>query len=144
MNKLGLQRKMTKQIEHYVKCFLNNAVSDVYAIRNTKALYVFPYDDLPKETRVIIYGFGQVGYSYWKYINDTQCMQIVGLADKDFLKMQEYEDVYSIDELIKKDHDYIIIAVENEETAIKIREDMRNLNIDEKRILWRPAKWKAR
>lgn len=143
MDKLGLKKIMQRQIDYYTRCFVDNVVWDVYNIKNTKVFFSFPYEDLEKEKRVIIYGFGQVGYSYWKYINDTKCLSLVGVADKNYIELCEYgNEVESLDILMKKGFDYIIIAVENEKVAISIKEEMKSLHIDEEKILWRPVKWK--
>ena len=143
MDRMGLKKIMQRQIDYYTRCFIDNVVQDVYNINNTKVFFSFPYDDLPKKTKVIIYGFGQVGYSYWKYVNDTQCVRLVGVADKNYLELCECgNEVYSLDYLIQKEYDYIIIAVESEKIATSIKEEMKSLYIEEEKILWRSVKWK--
>ena len=144
MNDLGIQQIMQSQIDFYTRCFLNNVINDVYKLKPFSA-YVFPYEDLPNNTRVILYGAGQVGNCYKKYILDTKCVELIGIADAEYLNMQKNgRDIYNIYDLVRQDFDYILIAIEDEKIANNIKNNMILSGVDEKKILWRPVKWKAR
>lgn len=141
MEKNGIRKRMQGQIDYYVKGFLDSVIYDIYDIKFLKPFFVFPFDYLTPDTRVILYGAGQVGYAYQKYIGYTGCVSLVGCADKDYLTKREYgEQVFSIEELIGQAFDYIIIAVEKENIALEIRQDLLDMGIADDKILWEAPK----
>lgn len=143
MEELGLGDIVKNQVDHYIRGFLNNAIRAIYNVQTHRTIYSFPYDDLPRETKVILYGAGQVGYSYWKYIQYSQCVNLVGWADKDYQNLQKQGwNVKRLELLLKENFDAIIVAVEKRELFNDIKTDILKLGVKEEHVLWRPAKWK--
>lgn len=83
--------------------------------------YLFPYENIPQNSRVIIYGAGNVGCCFIKQIMNTRYCKIVAVADKkcegkDFLGFK-----YINPSDIKKEvFDFVVVAVNNIFVAEKI------------------------
>lgn len=138
MERRGIRELMQGQIDYYVKGFLGNVINDIYDIRIINPVYIFPFDDLPFGTRIVLYGAGVVGDSYWNYIIQTKHLNLVKCVDKNYKEKQKYgKNVHSIITLKDEVFDYIIIAVEQEQTAKEIKKEILSVGIEEDRILWR-------
>lgn len=97
--------------------------------------YVFDVNQVPKMSKVIIYGAGNVGKSYCMFIKKTQCCELVAVCDKN-AKLLRKQGLNVIDksEINKYDFDYIIISVLRKEIADGIKDEISFIN--EKKVLW--------
>lgn len=96
--------------------------------------YVFPLDKLKTQDKIVIYGAGVVGKSYYRQLSRNNNYSIVLWVDK---KCQNYEEIISPVGLIKKVvFDKIIIAVKSEERALQIIDELKNLGIKKEKVMW--------
>ncbi len=101
--------------------------------------YVFPFSELARGSRIVLYGAGRVGARYYRQIHRQNQLQMVLWADK---KWREYSDspfpISSPEGIRDVEYDYIIIAVKQKELAERIREELEETGADREQILWRP------
>jgi ADP-heptose:LPS heptosyltransferase len=72
---------------------------------------LFPFEYVPKGSRVIIYGYGDFGRSYISQIKETNWCNIIGVLDKKYDKL-ETEKLLDFDICKESDlYDYIVVAV---------------------------------
>lgn len=98
--------------------------------------YLFPYQMVPKGSRIIIYGGGKVGQAFYKQIKKSRYCDLAAWVDR---SVREYEDqVLCAPQNAEWDKcDYIIIAIEAEETAKSIRKELyEKYNIYDHKIVW--------
>lgn len=97
-------------------------------------LKLFPFDKVRKGCSVIIYGAGEIGYSFSQQINNINYCNLVGFLDSraDSKKINGY-DVFQPNEIHKLKYDYVVIA----SMAFKeeIYSNLINLNIDKEKII---------
>lgn len=110
---------------------------NIYAIHYWKIgydkLYLFDSDILPSGAKIVIYGAGVVGQSY--YLLLSKSYNIVGWIDE---KKQHVNDI-NIDkvEAIKKfSYDYVILAIKDEKIAKEMRQRLIGLGVNTKQIIW--------
>ncbi len=98
--------------------------------------YIFPYDRIPTKSRVVIYGFGEVGMDYLKQILTTNYCEVVGIIDK---KWEDYRDVkcpvYPCTKLREIRFDYVVLAFKTEIHMREVINQIRNQGVDEKKII---------
>lgn len=100
--------------------------------------YGFPYSDLGKNQRIILYGAGKVGVAYYRQIYFQRAVDMVLWADKNWRTYQDtYMPVSDPKRIRDCEYDYLIIAAKSRELANEIRQELIQQGIDADKILWR-------
>jgi len=97
--------------------------------------YLFPYDEVNKNSKILIYGGGEVGLQYLNQIallNYCECLFII---DKNYEKMRQLAGVDVCSPEIIKNCDYDVIVIASVEYNDEIYELLRNLNIPDEKII---------
>lgn len=77
--------------------------------KNSRGWYaLFPFDKVPKDSKVVIYGYGAVGKDYVRQIQAGQYCNIAAVVDGNFKNM---EGIYNPEDIYKFDFDYILPAM---------------------------------
>lgn len=101
-------------------------------------IYLFPFQDLDKDCKIILYGAGKVGIDYYRQIYRKNLLEIVLWVDKEWEKDQgDYMSVVTPESIGKCEYDYVIIAVRKKELAAEIKQELMEKGIMEEKILWR-------
>ncbi|RHB38839.1 glycosyltransferase [Enterocloster aldenensis] len=99
--------------------------------------YLFPYNKITVNQKIILYGAGNVGQSYYEQLRRLNYGKVVAWVDKN---SEWYSDlgVSSIDKIKEViEYDYIVIAVNKPEVAKVIRHNLISLmNVREEKIIW--------
>lgn len=84
--------------------------------RNTIKNYLFPFDKVEKNSRIVLYGGGNVGRAFYSQIRKSKYCILEVWVDK---KVREYDSFSLVSlEQVKWDNiDYVIIALENKYIA---------------------------
>jgi len=99
--------------------------------------YLFPYDLVERSSRIVLYGAGKVGKSFYKQIAASSYCKIVMWADQNCGILDSYGGEIELPEQIgKADFDYIIIAVLDRGISYEIKEKLLEIGISEKKIIW--------
>ena len=103
--------------------------------------YLFPFEMIEKGSRIIIYGAGVVGQSYWQQVMLSNYCDIVFFVDKNYLQFELNRpfEVRSVDELVNYEFNYILIAVNAQAHINEIKTALDTKNIPEQKIVV-PAK----
>ena len=108
-----------------------------YSIKD-KVLMIF--GGIPREANVIIYGAGKLGQSLYNYLEHQTSVKITNWVDKNYKMYQElHMKVNSIEELKTQDsgtYDFILIGINNQKTAEKIKKNLLSINIEQEKIKW--------
>lgn len=91
--------------------------------------YIFPFSHVPKNSRIVIYGFGNVGSNFLKQLTKEKYCDVVGVVDKNW-KRYTNELVHSPNVIKKLNFDYIIIAVNSKALFEQIKLEL--LEIDKR------------
>lgn len=87
--------------------------------------------------RVIIYGAGAVGKSYYlQFCTENKC-HVIGIADKNYQNIN-WQGVHIFDpsNIVREEFDYVILALNTKKIANDVRKELIDMNIPEKKILW--------
>ena len=98
--------------------------------------YVFPFEQVAQGSKVVLYGAGNVGRSYYRQVKDDETIKLVGWVDSARREPYEGFDIASPDDLSGWDYDYVIIAVWPEDVAQQIREGLLTVGVAEEKIVW--------
>lgn len=126
-------RILDDQIPYYSMTAARTSLEVGFGVKSSRK-YIFPFDKIDKGKKIIIYGAGSVGRCYYNEVSQLSYSEKVYLTDSDPEKWSE--KVISPDEAFEKDYDIVLIAVESEITAEKIRKDLLNRGVVEDSIVW--------
>lgn len=99
--------------------------------------WVFPFSEVPRDSKIILYGAGDVGQAYYYQINKTQYCDISAWTDKRYLEWQEWGfSVCSVFEALQKEYDYVVIAVSESVMAREICRILIKSGVEQEKIIW--------
>lgn len=105
-----------------------------WKIRNTFS-YVFPFEKVEHNAKIIIYGAGKVGKIFVNQLLATGYAEIVLWCDRAF---EDYGiDISEPRKIEEVQFDNVIIATEKEKTALEIKDYLVEMGVSNEQIIWR-------
>lgn len=99
--------------------------------------WYYPYYGRLQGKRVILYGAGEVGKSFYRQITYHNEGSIVAWVDKAYGKYKEEGlPVFPVEQIRCLEYDFILIAVCDENIADEIKCDLMNLGVAHSKLLW--------
>ena len=113
---------------------------DVFNNMSKRGVMLFPFHRVEKSSKVVLYGAGIVGNMYYRQLMMTEyCREIIWV---DAQRTQACVNnatvsVCSLDTLGQTDAEYYVIAIENDEVAKNVIDDLKDKwNINGKKIIY--------
>ena len=126
---------LEQQLQYYLVQFIKKNVEDIYRVKLLN-LYQLPFRLQELGKRVVLYGAGNVGRSYYKQLRWADGVRIVAWVDKGLKGQRIYGQIIEAPEFLESlEYDHIIIAVKNQDIAEKIKGQLLSYASEEK-ILW--------
>lgn len=120
-----------------------SALSQINTIRDSFS-NIFPFEAIPKGSKIILYGYGNIGQVYTYQIKETNWCHIQYIVDTAF----QHEDAVDGCRLCpvntlttETNYDYIVIAVNSQSVYQDIYSRLQEMNIDDNKIV---CLWKQR
>lgn len=136
---------LMKRLKKYMLSNVIGGVNRLFGFSNKQLISTFrpPFKVLKDVNAIILYGAGVVGREYYHVLQEEQFVEIVGWVDRqDTYYQQQGMPVEAIESILKKQYDAILIAIENENTAQIIRQELLKMGIKSEKILWeQPKTW---
>lgn len=139
---------MRMQAEIYITELLYKGINSRMGFQNSNLLWLDPYyiEKIPENSKVLLYGGGELGEAYRRQLARRSDIEQVGCIDLAYTKnVPEELDASSLKLILEKEYDIILITVKNHEKADKIREYLVDKGIPDKKICWYEQKevyWK--
>lgn len=101
--------------------------------------YLFPYELIEKGEKVILYGAGSVGCSFYKQLMRNHYCDVMLWVDQNNEHIDvKYAKIYSPDKIsTAEDFDHVVICVDNENIADEIKITLRKMNIPIEKFVWK-------
>lgn len=97
--------------------------------------YLFPFHLIKKGSSILLYGAGAVGQSFYAQLKKTNYCSKVIWQDKEYERYRaEGLAVECVDMGVEADA--CVVAVQNEELACKIKQQLTELGFEEKKLVW--------
>jgi len=124
--------KLIKQLNKYMYVEAKETAKRIYRIKEVKR-YIFPFDELPPRSKIVIYGAGNVGKEYIEYLNSNMQYKLMAWIDK---KIDKKKNVQELSIIKSIEYDYIILAAASRKTAESMRTSISNYVENLQTILW--------
>lgn len=113
------------------------AAGDKEILEDRTYYYRFSEELVSKNTKIILYGAGNIGTDYYHYIKETECCRIAAWVDAAAEKYRNSgKDVRKIEDIMDLEYDAVLIAVMNEAVAKSICTGLCKMGVAEEKILW--------
>lgn len=141
--KSGYWEIMKEQLDH----FYFNAIElkKAYYHETPGNLYpIFPFKEIEKNSNVILYGAGKVGKEYMEQNNKYHFCNIILWVDQNYqnIKIEKYK-IERPERSMLIEFDYILIAIDIQESAAKVKRYFMDRGVDEKKIIWQSTRIKS-
>ena len=136
--KLNMLQEMKAQIDRYVSVLIEIAAKSVYGVSMKNVTYVFPFDKVPKGSRVVLYGAVVVGNAYWQCLRNEKYAKVVAWVDQNYEKILQCNGISIKNPLVigETEFDYVVIAIKNESCAKEIVDWLIDHGVCQERIVW--------
>ncbi len=117
-----------------------NKIESINSKINTKKEWRFPRDKVPKGSKIVLYGAGEVGRDFWQWLKDTGYCKAVLWVDKNYQainqEMNELNLVHSPEEIKNcQSYDYVLISIFNIKVLKIVLSYLKNMDISEDKII---------
>lgn len=100
--------------------------------------FVFPYNSVPAGSKIIIYGAGRVGHSFYNQLKITGFCEVIAIADREAETDSEAR-VYTFispQKIKEYDFDFVVLALGSVGVARRVRNELiEDYHIDENKIV---------
>lgn len=133
---LGCWDVMKNQLEHFYLNALEQKRS-CYPEARGKLCPIFPFEEIPRESVVILYGAGKVGRKYMEQNEKYHFCNAVMWVDREYqnIRIPGYH-IENPEKIRSAVYDYVVIAIDIQETAAKVKERLKEYGVLENRIVW--------
>lgn len=99
--------------------------------------YSFLLYQIPRGSKVVIYGGGGVGHLYVEQLNKTGYCTVIAVLDKNADKITGLGELVFFPEKVKEivGYDYVVIAMEDREKILEVRKLLGRLNVPSNKIV---------
>lgn len=122
--------------------FFNIIQDNTMLTTEKQPTFLFPYEVLDRNKKIVLYGAGIVGKSYYRQLMENHYVKVSLWVDRSFQEIGN--DDYPVDDpakIMDVEYDYILISGVNEDTQEKIRKNLvNNMGIAEDKIIVCKAK----
>lgn len=99
-------------------------------------MYIFPFGRIKPESRIAIYGAGEVGQDFFSEVVNSEYCEVAVWVDENYEKYQElYYPVYPVECLKYIDFDFCVVALKNQEIVLKIVKNLEDLKIKKEKVI---------
>lgn len=137
-SKFGIWEDMKYQVEQYIRPFLRKAIKNIYHFDLELITFPFPSDKIKKDAKIVLYGGGEVGKSFYHYLKEIKHAELVLWVDKNYERLGKYDGflIGSPEKMKTEEFDYVVIAIENGKIAESIKQGLLQCGIAEEKVVW--------
>ena len=131
---------LIKQLELFTTAKLYLIGTFMKFSNDTKLIqYIFPYTNLLEGKRYVLYGAGRVGMDYYRQIRQSTEGELVLWVDKQSEQFVDSDfDIRQVADLSQMEFDVLLIAVNKENVANVIKNELMQAGIEEEKLWWKP------
>lgn len=134
------EKELKKQCGMYIMRLLMKGINDNLGIVPKDVIWLHPswIDGIPVGSKIVLYGCGRRGRTYYRQIkNDSSHkIEIVAWVDKNYKNINDLPvEIVSPEMVTKLDYDYIVVSIENNKIYSEITEWLSNKGVNPYKVL---------
>ena len=98
--------------------------------------YVFPFQALPKNAKIALYGAGLVGKIFSMQLQATRFCEVVLWVDNRWFSFDKAYHIQPVYRLLEADYEFVVIAIKDKRVAESIRKRLIAWGINNRKIVW--------
>ncbi len=107
--------------------------------------WVFPYDQVKKGSRIILYGAGRIGHDWKKQLDATGYCETVLWVDTNYQNFEDQSGIFPPSQIAESDYDQILIAIGSRNAVRSILSLLYEMGITDSQIVtvcdpWKPER----
>lgn len=95
--------------------------------------WLFPFYEIGNARRIILYGAGKVGQSYYYQLKKQKDMEVIAVVDKN---ADKEKGIIGIDDISNYEYDCIVIGIASEWLISQVIQDLTEKGISREKIYW--------
>ena len=131
--------QMRVQAELYITQLLLKGINPRLGFSLKNLMWVDPswLNNLPDKSRVVLYGAGDLGKTYYTHLENDGRHKFVGCIDENYRKMSGYPfDVEPIERICDWNYDCVVITIKDEKKTQEIKKKLIAVGVDGQKLLW--------
>lgn len=123
-----------KQLDYWFM-YSVNLKKMIYDDYNYIRDFLFPFNQVEKDSTIVLYGAGEVGKTYYSQIMKLcYCKEIIWVdRNADYINNK---NVHNVDEINFHDYDKVVIAIENKKICEQVKKQLISNNIADDKIVY--------
>lgn len=97
-------------------------------------LFMFPFKKVERNKKLVLYGAGRVGHTFYKQLKRSAYGRLVAWVDRNYTVYAD-QDIQPPEVIKDMDYDYILIAIESEVTSEHVKIDLKNMGVEDDKII---------
>lgn len=123
------------QLDAYMRMMIRQSAPEKF-VKQEK--YRFPFEDVRSGAKIVLYAAGNVGRIFYGQMKSTVYCNILAWVDKDYQSEEmQRMGVQSPDVLGLLEYEQVVLAVESEKLAERIKKELLQYGIPEEKLIWR-------
>lgn len=128
--------ELVKQLEYFYM-YSVDLRRKIYNDVSESVKYMFPFDKISKGCRVILYGAGVVGSTYYNQLKKINYCKIVLWVDRNYrLYENKIHEVKNIKCIYNEEYDYIVLCNSSKSISDQIKVELMKNGVDGKKIVY--------
>ena len=108
-----------------------------FGVKVSVPYYLCQLDTIPAGSKIVLYGAGKLGCSYYAQLRQNNTYRIIAWIDQNAQeKQREGMDVWPLEKLYSIEFDYILLGVQKKGTAENMKNELMKMGIEKRRIIW--------
>ena len=100
-------------------------------------VYPFPYYLLPEKAKIVLYGAGKMGSSYYEQLQRDGRIDVVQWIDKNYQVFDKTDrPVVGINQIKETVFDFVLIAIADRNAATEAMEELEKIGVNHRKIIW--------
>ena len=130
--KRSVPKEMYISLEHLI---IESCLIKGYAEAFEHLSFLFPFVDVKKHSRVVVYGAGGFGIELVRYMKESAAYELVSWVDREYQTINtSYYQVQAPSTVMECQYDYVVVAVTKGNVAKQIAQTLLEMNVEQEKI----------
>jgi len=100
--------------------------------------YLFPFEEIDKNMRIVLYGAGKVGITYYRQLKESNYPVDIIWVDRNYENLCTPDmNIVDPNVIFEEKFDKIVVSIENKGAACEIIDYLKKRGIQENKIIWK-------